>query len=53
MWDREWASEKGNQMIRIVPVKEPYGFDFYVYKGATLVRVCPSEGMANEVAAGL
>lgn len=27
--------------------------EFYVYGGAKLVRVCPSIGMAREVAAGL
>lgn len=26
--------------------------EFYVYAGARLVRVCPSIGMAREVAAG-
>lgn len=26
--------------------------EFYVYRGLTLVRVCPSLGMAREVAAG-
>lgn len=40
-------------MVQIVKVKESYGFDFYAYKGETLIRVCPSEGMAREVAAGL
>lgn len=27
--------------------------EYYVYAGVKLVRVCPSEGMAREVAAGL
>ena len=27
--------------------------EFYVYQGDTLIRVCPSLGMAQEVAAGL
>ena len=27
--------------------------EYYVYSGAKLVRVCPSIGMAREVAAGL
>ena len=27
--------------------------EYYVYRGDTLVRVCPSIGMAREVAAGL
>lgn len=37
----------------IIEVSERYGSDFYVYAGARLVRVCPSEGMAREVAAGI
>lgn len=28
------------------------GGEFYVYRGDALVRVCPSIGMAREVAAG-
>jgi hypothetical protein len=28
------------------------GGEFYVYRGTKLVRVCPSIGMAREVAAG-
>jgi hypothetical protein len=40
-------------MIQIIPVRESYGLDFYVYKGEKLVRVCPSIGMAREVAASL
>ena len=36
----------------IVEVQESYGTDFYVYAGEKLVRVCPSRGMADEVAAG-
>lgn len=39
-------------MARIVKVRETYGFDYYVYRGEKLIRVCPSEGMAREVAAG-
>jgi hypothetical protein len=39
--------------VRIIHVRESYGFDFYVYCGERLVRVCPSIGMAREVAAGL
>lgn len=27
--------------------------EFYVYDGDTLIRVCPSEGMAREVGASL
>ena len=40
-------------MVQIVKVREGYGFDFYVYLGEKLIRVCPSEGMAREVAASL
>jgi hypothetical protein len=40
-------------MVEIIEVREAYGSDFYVYRGATLIRVCPSIGMAREVAAGL
>jgi hypothetical protein len=40
-------------MVQIIKVRESYGFDFYVYQGDKLIRVCPSEGMAREVAAGL
>jgi hypothetical protein len=39
--------------VQIVEVRETYGSDFYVYQGDKLVRVCPSIGMAREVAAGL
>ena len=38
--------------IQIVKIRESYGYDYYVYRGATLIRVCPSIGMAREVAAG-
>lgn len=37
---------------RIIEVRESYGSDFYVYLGDKLIRVCPSIGMAREVAAG-
>lgn len=40
-------------MIQIIEIKESYGTDYYVYLGSKLVRVCPSIGMAREVAAGL
>ena len=30
----------------------PLSGEFYVYSGQKLVRVCPSIGMAREVAAG-
>lgn len=36
----------------IIPVRESYGTDYYVYQGTRLIRVCPSLGMAREVAAG-
>ena len=39
-------------MVEIIEIKEPHGIDYYVYAGAKLVRVCPSRGMAEEVAAG-
>lgn len=35
----------------IVAVQESYGTDYYVYAGQKLVRVCPSPGMAQAVAA--
>lgn len=38
-------------MVKIIPVREAYGVDYYVYVGDKLIRVCPSEGMAHEVAA--
>lgn len=37
-------------MAQIVKVRESYGFDYYVYVGSKLIRVCPSESMAREVA---
>lgn len=40
-------------MVEIIEVQESYGSDFYVYQGVKLIRVCPSLGMAQEVAAGL
>ena len=36
--------------VEIWEVSETYGFDFYVYGGARLVRVCPSIGMARDYA---
>ena len=41
------------QTVRIIEVREAYGSDFYVYVGSKLIRVCPSIGMAREVAASL
>lgn len=38
-------------MVQIIKVRESHGDDFYVYVGTKLVRVCPSVGMANAVAA--
>lgn len=40
-------------MVQIIPIRESYGTDYYVYAGEKLVRVCPSEAMARELAAGL
>lgn len=37
----------------VVAAGYPPCSEFYVYRGDTLVRVCPSIGMAREVAAGL
>ena len=39
--------------IQIIEVRESYGSDWYVYHGERLVRVCPSRGMADEIAASL
>ena len=39
--------------IKIIPVREDYGTDYYVYVGDDLKRVCPSLDMAREVASGL
>lgn len=39
--------------VEIIPIQEAHGTDYYVYAGPRLVRVCPSIGMAREVAAGL
>jgi hypothetical protein len=46
-------------MVRIIEVPAytapgyPPCTEFYVYRGDVLVRVCPSIGMAREVAASL
>jgi len=37
--------------VTIHEVRESYGSDWYVYVGSKLIRVCPSLGMAREVAA--
>lgn len=42
-----------NGAVQIWEVTEGHGPDFYVYSGSKLVRVCPSIGMAHEVAAGV
>lgn len=42
-----------NGSTEIWEARESYGSDFYVYSGSKLVRVCPSVGMAREIAAGL
>ena len=31
----------------------PVEHEYFVYRGEKLIRVCPSEGMAREIAAGL
>lgn len=47
------------QMVSIIKMRAvtapgyPPCFDYYVYAGDKLIRVCPSEGMAREIAAGL
>jgi hypothetical protein len=51
-------------MVKIIKVRAEYWchdgrgefpveYEWFVYSGDKLVRVCPSEGMAREVAAGL
>lgn len=40
------------EMRADVAVGFPPATEFYVYCGAKLIRVCPSRGMAEEVAAG-
>jgi hypothetical protein len=46
-------------MVRIIKARAgtapgyPPCFEYYVYDGDKLIRVCPSIGMANEVAASL
>jgi len=42
-----------NGTTEIWEVRESHGSDFYVYSGSKLIRVCPSVGMAREIAAGL
>ena len=43
----------GARSVTIEPVREGGLVTFYVYRGDTLVRACPSVGMAEEVAAGV
>lgn len=38
-------------MIKIIQVRESYGFDYYVYAGDKLLRVCPSLDVATAVVA--
>ena len=38
-------------MATIVPIRESHGTDYYVYVAENLIRVCPSIGMAREIAA--
>lgn len=40
------------EMQACVAEGSPPCSEFYVYKGQKLIRVCPSIGMAEEVAAG-
>jgi len=40
------------EMPAVVVKGYPPCTEFYVYAGERLVRVCPSRGMAEEVAAG-
>lgn len=42
---------RGN--IHVIEFDETWGPDFYLYQGDTLIRVCPSMGMAREISAGL
>lgn len=52
--DHEMDVGEGEPLkVSIVLVRESHGIDYYVYHGERLVRVCPSIGMANEVAAGI
>lgn len=37
--------------VQIIKVRESYGFDYYVYVGQKLIRVCPSMDVATAVAA--
>lgn len=37
--------------VEIWELMEDYGPDYYVYRDGTLLRVCPSIGMAHEIAA--
>lgn len=37
--------------VQIIKVRESYGFDYYVYVGQKLIRVCPSLDVATAVAA--
>lgn len=42
------------QQVRAVTAPGyPPCIEYYVYRGETLIRVCPSLGMAREVAAGV
>lgn len=49
--------QNGNVEIYEMPAVVAAGYppctEFYVYDGDKLARVCPSLGMAHEVAAGL
>lgn len=39
--------------VKIVEFRDRFGAEFYVYQSDKLIRVCPSIGMAREIAAGL
>lgn len=40
-------------IVKIEEVQETHGVDYYVYCGQSLVRVCPSKAMADEIAASV
>ena len=42
-----------HQVRAVTAPGHPPCIQYYVYRGETLIRVCPSLGMAREVAAGV
>jgi hypothetical protein len=53
-WDDRRAAELATLIgERAASSIVPMDGEFYVYQGSKLVRVCPSIGIAREVAAGL